>query len=375
MRLLITGLLTFAIVVVGSNPALAALGGIQRVANGLSAPIYATYAPGDQSRLFVVERGGAIKIVDLASNSVLAAPFLTIPGVDSDGEGGLLGMEFHPDYATNGKFYVNVTIDNGGQVFEGATSPFSTRIRQYTVSTNPNVANTTPTEILSFIQPQNNHNAGWIGFNPALIPGQPQYLYIPTGDGGGGNDSGSGHVTGGNAQDITNNLLGKILRIDVNGDDFPTDPNRNYKIVDSNPYADVRDPLTRVVTTAVTGDDETWAIGLRNPFRNSFDRATGDLWLGDVGQSAREEISRQPANAPGAENFGWRFREGSIQTPSVGGAIPANYRARVYDYQRPSIIPTMIRQSRKRTKCAAPRLLVAMSTAAPIPRSRASTSF
>jgi glucose/arabinose dehydrogenase len=322
------------------NTSFAALNGLQRVANGLTGPIYITHAPGDQSRLFIVERNGAIKILDLATNSVSSTPFLTIPGVDIANEGGLLGMAFHPDYANNGKFYVNVTIDNGGQVFEGATSPFSTRIRQYSVSTNPSVANPTATEILSFLQPDDNHNAGWIGFNPALTPGQPQYLYIPTGDGGGGNDSGTGHAAGGNAQDISNNLLGKILRIDVNGDDFPADVNRNYKIIDSNPYADVRNPDTRAVTTPVTGDDEIWAVGMRNPFRDSFDRATGDLWLGDVGQDNREEVDRQPANAPGAENFGWRLREGSIQTPGVGGAVPANYRAPVYDYGRPLSNPT-----------------------------------
>jgi len=330
----IVGVLSVAAILILHSESFAALAGMTRVASGLSAPIFMTHVPGDQSRLFVVERGGAIKILNLATNTIAATPFLTIPSVDAVGEGGLLGMAFHPDYATNGKFYVNVTIDNGGLTFEGATSPFSSRIRQYTVSANPNVANSSPTEILSYIQPQDNHNAGWLGFNPALTPGQPQYLYIPTGDGGSGNDDGVGHASGGNAQDITGNLLGKILRIDVNSDDFPGDANRNYKIVDSNPYADVRNPTTREVITPVNGDDEIWAVGMRNPFRDSFDRATGDLWLGDVGQSAREEIDRQPADAPPGENFGWRLREGNIQTPGVGGAIPPNYRAPVYDYDR-----------------------------------------
>jgi glucose/arabinose dehydrogenase len=306
---------------------IAAISGMQRVASGLSAPIFVTAAPGDRSKLFIVEGGGAIKILNLKTGLMESTQFLSIPSVDQEGEGGLLGMAFHPDYATNGKFYVNVTIDNGGQTFQGATSPFSTEIRQYTVSANPNVANSSPTPILKFIQPQVNHNAGWIGFSP--VNG---YLYIPTGDGGGGNDTGSGHTptsateTGGNAQDITDNLLGKILRIDVNSDDFPGDANRNYHIPADNPYAG-----------ATTGDDEIWARGLRNPFRDSFDRSTGDLWLGDVGQTAREEIDRQPANAAGGENFGWRLREGNIQTPgSVGGTIPANYRAPVYDYSHVS---------------------------------------
>ena len=329
-------LLTFA---VNSESAQAAISGLQRVASGLSNPIYVTHAPGDRERLFIVERGGAIKILNLTTGVVAPTPFLSIPSVDTAGEGGLLGMAFHPDYATNGKFYVNVTLDNGGLVFQNEVSPFSTHIRQYTVSGNPNVANPAPTEVLRFIQPQSNHNAGWIGFNPAVTPDQPQYLYIPTGDGGGGNDldndgDSDGHTPGtGNAQDITGNLLGKILRIDVDGDDFTGDADptniRNYAIPPTNPYKEgVGDPADDV------GDDEIWAIGMRNPFRDSFDRLTGDLWLGDVGQGQREEIDRQPANAPGAENFGWRLREGNIQTPGVGGPIPANYRAPVYDYDR-----------------------------------------
>src|SRR6185503_4892451 len=125
----------------------------------------------------------------------------------------------------------------------------------------------------SFVQPQSNHNGGWIGFSP-----NNPYLYIATGDGGGSDDTGTGHTVGtGNAQDITTNLLGKILRVDVNGDAFPADTNKNYAIPPSNPYI------------GVTGDDEIFAYGLRNPFRAGFDRATGDLWIGDVGQNAREE--------------------------------------------------------------------------------------
>jgi glucose/arabinose dehydrogenase len=321
-----------------SDPAMAALTGLQRVASGLSAPMFVAAPPGDRTRLFIGERGGTIKILNLATGQIEPTPFLTIPDVDQAGEGGLLGMTFHPDYATNGKFYVNVTIDNGGQVIQNEVSPFSSHIREYTVSNDPNLAMPTPKEVLTYIQPQSNHDAGWLGFSPIN-----HYLYIPTGDGGGGYDmdddgDSDGHTppsdtfTGGNAQDITDNLLGKILRIDVNGDDFPNDDTRNYKVVDSNPYADVRDPVTREVTQAVEGDDEIWARGMRNPFRDSFDRLTGDLWIGDVGQDIREEIDKQPADAPGGENFGWRLREGDIQTPGVGGAIPENYRAPVYTY-------------------------------------------
>ena len=312
----------------------AAITGLTRVASGLNAPIFITAAPGDRTRLFIVERGGAIKILNLTTGAVQGTAFLSIPSVVTAGEGGLLGMAFHPDYATNGKFYVNVTLNNGGLGFQGASAGFSNYIREYTVSSgNPNVANTGFNPILNYIQPQTNHNGGWLGFSP-----NNGYLYIPTGDGGNGDDfdpDGSdtdgdvgGHTAGtGNAQDITDNPLGKILRVDVNSDDFPADANRNYHIPPDNPYAGV-----------TTGDDEIWAHGTRNPFRDSFDRLTGDLWLGDVGQGSREEIDRQPANAAGGENFGWRLREGNIQNPTsgIGGAIPANYRAPVYDYARPT---------------------------------------
>jgi hypothetical protein len=217
-------------------------------------------------------------------------------------------------------------------VFEGATSPFSSEVRQYTVSGNPNVANAAPTPVLSIVRPQSNHVGGWIGFNPAITPGQPQYLYVTSGDGGGSNDTGSGHTAGtGNAQDTTSNLLGKMLRIDVNGDDFGADPNRNYAIPPTNPFkAGVGIPADDV------GDDEIWAFGLRNPFRDSFDRQTGDLWIGDVGQSAREEIDRQSAASTGGENYGWRLREGLIANPTagIGGAPPPGAIDPVYDYDR-----------------------------------------
>jgi glucose/arabinose dehydrogenase len=146
-------------------------------------------------------------------------------------------------------------------------------------------------------------------------------LYITTGDGGASNDTGPGHTLGsGNAQDTTNNLLGKVLRIDVDGDDFVTDENRNYAIPDSNPFVGVR------------GDDEIWSYGLRNPFRASFDRATGDFYIADVGQNAREEINFQAAASAGGQNYGWRIREGSIPTPGVGGDAPPGAIDPIYDY-------------------------------------------
>jgi glucose/arabinose dehydrogenase len=299
----------------------AAIEGLERVASGLAAPIFVTHAPGDSSRLFIAERGGQVRILDLSTGVLQAAPFLST-AVDTSGEGGLLGLAFHPDYSSEGmpgfgKFYINVTTG----------SPFTTRVREFSVSaTNPNLANAgSLREILSFAQPQTNHDGGWIGFSP-----NDNFLYIASGDGGGGNDSGTGHTAGtGNAQDTTNNLLGKMLRIDVNSDAFPTDSSRNYAIPATNPFvAGVGVPGDDV------GDDEIWAYGLRNPFRASFDRMTGDLWIGDVGQSQREEIDFQPAASDGGENYGWRLREGLIQTPNVGGAKPPGNVDPVYDYNR-----------------------------------------
>jgi glucose/arabinose dehydrogenase len=304
-----------------SLPAQAAIEGLQRVASGLAAPIFVTHAPGDTSRLFIAQRSGQIRILDLSTGVLQATPFLSTT-VDTSGEGGLLGLAFHPEYSSAGmpgfgKFYLNVTTG----------SPFTTRIREFSVSaTDPNLANAgSQREILSFAQPQTNHNGGWLGFSP-----RDNFLYIASGDGGGGNDEGAGHTAGiGNAQDTTNNLLGKMLRIDVNSDAFPTDSSRNYSIPPTNPFvAGVGAPGDDV------GDDEIWSYGLRNPFRASFDRQTGDLWIGDVGQGVREEIDFQPASSAGGENFGWRLREGLVQTPGVGGAKPADNVDPVYDYDR-----------------------------------------
>lgn len=322
LKIISPGLCAGMLVAICADFASAAIVGLERVATGLSSPMFAVAAPNDPSRLFIGQRNGVVRVLNLATKTLEATPFLSIPGVDQAGEGGLLGMAFHPNYPEDPRFFVNVTIDNGGLEFQGATSPFSTHIRSYTVSNNPNVANPTPNPVLSIIQPQDNHNAGWIGFSPTN-----GYLYIPTGDGGNGDDSGAGHTTSvGNAQDITDNLLGKIVRIDVNGDDFPIDSNRNYAVPPDNPYKDGDIP--------VVGDDEIWAIGLRNPFRASFDRLTGDLWMGDVGQGAREEVNRQLATATGGDNFGWRLREGLIATPGVGGNKPPRNVDPVYDYGR-----------------------------------------
>ena len=283
----------------------------QRVASGLSRPIFASAPPGDTGRLFLVEQHtGRIKILDLTTGGIAGTPFLEIGGLRMGNEQGLLGLAFHPDYASNGLFYVNLTVSGSG----------TTHIRRYQVSPDPDTADPdSGMTILTYDQPQSNHNGGWIGFGP-----NDGLLYISSGDGGGSDDNDAGHTSGtGNAQDITGNLLGKILRIDVNGDDFPGDSSRNYAIPPANPFV------------GMVGDDEIWAYGLRNPWRSSFDRLTGDLYIADVGQNNREEINFQPAASPGGENYGWRLREGTIATPTggVGGAAPPGAVDPIHDYR------------------------------------------
>lgn len=272
---------------------------VERVTNQLFRPIYATSAPGLPNHLFVAEQRGDIEVIDLQTGGVQSPKFLTINGLASGNEQGLLGLAFHPQYEQNRLLYVYLTVSNRDTV-----------VREYQANANGLTANpATARTIMRIDQPFSNHNAGWMDFGP------DGYLYIASGDGGSGNDPQN------NAQDITNNLLGKMLRIDVEGDDFPSDANRNYSIPAGNPFVDV------------TGDDEIWSYGLRNPWRNSFDRETGDLYIADVGQNVREEINVQLGDSSGGENYGWRPREGTIQTPSsVGGPKPPGAIDPIYDY-------------------------------------------
>lgn len=279
---------------------------LTRVASGLSSPLYATHAPGDPQRLYVVEKTGAIRIVDLATGSLLSAPFMAASvtaagiGLTTDGERGLLGLAFHPDYQTNGRFFINSTDAAG-----------TTRIREFRRLTADQVDATSGRDVLSVGQPYSNHNGGWLDF------GRDGHLYAAMGDGGSGNDP----------QNYAQNrasLLGKMLRIDVSGDDFPADATRNYRVPVTNPF---------VGQAGMLG--EIWAYGLRNPWRNSFDRVTGDLYIGDVGQSAREEINFQPAASAGGENYGWRVREGMVTTGLTGqGGSPLVNP--IYEYTRGS---------------------------------------
>ncbi|MCB0654256.1 MAG: PQQ-dependent sugar dehydrogenase [Saprospiraceae bacterium] len=244
---------------------------IETIATGFDSPVDIVNA-GDE-RLFIVEQDGVIKIID-GDQQVLATPFLDIdPAVGSNGnEQGLLGLAFHPNYAANGYFYVYYTQNNG-----------NTRVSRFSVDgSNPNIADPNSEFILlEATQPFSNHNGGSLKFGP------DGYLYIGLGDGGSGGDP------NGNGQNRLT-FLGKILRIDINS-------GNPYSIPDTNPFAFEDSTL-----------DEIWALGVRNPWRFTFDRVTGDMWIADVGQNNWEEIDFQPAGSPGGQNYGWRCYEGLV---------------------------------------------------------------
>jgi glucose/arabinose dehydrogenase len=289
-----------------SSSAWAKFSSIETVATGLFAPVYVTSAPNDSSKLFVVGLTGIISIVDAETGAVNPTPFLTLEDTLLTGEGGALGLAFHPDYANNGKFYTYTTVATDEEYFSGTPAPLKTHVREFTVSSDPNIANPEGREIISWTRPGIVHAAGWIGFNPAIEPGQPQYLHINSGDGG-------NYRLG----QQPSNLMGGILRIDVDVDAYPTDPDRNYAIPADNPFV------------SGGGRPEMIAYGLRNPWRGSFDSATGDFWIGDVGQAMREEVNVIPAGTSG-QNFGWARREGTI--PFLGGqSLPGDVEP-VYEY-------------------------------------------
>jgi glucose/arabinose dehydrogenase len=275
---LITATFAAVLILAAAGNAFAAPLATIRVASGLSRPLFATSPPGDTSRVFIVEQHtGRIRI--LKDGAVLAQPFMTQGNLSTGNEQGLLGLAFHPQYPDSPYFYVNFTRAN-----------WATVIRRYSVSTtNPDSADTTTgMTLLTYSQPQDNHNGGWLGFGP------DGYLYIASGDGGGADDDDAGHAFGeGNGQ-ADSTRLGKILRIDVDG-------GTPYAIPPDNPFVGQGSPK-----------DEFWAKGVRNPWRCSFDRLTGDFYIGDVGQNIIEEIDYQAANAPdaGGRNYGWRKFEG-----------------------------------------------------------------
>ena len=241
---------------------------LDMVASGFTAPVFVTNAGDGSGRLFVVERGGVIRVV--TGGAVAPGPFLDItPLVVSGGERGLLGLAFDPGYARNGRFFVAYTAAPDG----------ANTVARYRVSSDPARADAaSATTLLSVPDPAPNHNGGMLAFGP------DGYLYVGMGDGGSGQSA--------NAQRL-DTLLGKLLRLDPSGGE-------PYVVPPSNPFAGRADARP-----------EIWAYGLRNPWRFSFDRATGDLWIGDVGAAAWEEIDYQPAGKPGGQNYGWDIMEGA----------------------------------------------------------------
>lgn len=266
---------------------------VTRVGTGFAQPLFVAPVPDNSGRVFVLEKGGRIHILTPGAGSSL---FLDVSGdISTEGERGLLGFATAADFQASGTFYIYVTNPAG-----------DIEIRRYrTAAGNRDLGDPATKDVILVVPHPDftNHNGGWIGF------GNDGFLYAASGDGGGSGDPGN------NAQN-TQVLLGKILRIDVSRDDFPADPLRDYGIPAGNPFA------------TSGGRPEIWAFGLRNPFRNSFDPATGNLIIADVGQGAIEEVNLMRPSDSGA-NFGWPFLEGT--RPFRGGG-PASLVPPVTEY-------------------------------------------
>ena len=251
---------------------------VRRVATGLSQPLGLIALPDGTGRVLILEKSGRVRILNPDTGAIDSVDFLDVSAsISSAGEGGLLGLALSPNFVTDRQVYINVTNLSG-----------DTELRRFeTFAATPDQVDPATSDIiLTFGQPDTNHNAGWIGFDASGL------LIFPTGDGGGSGDP----------SDFAQNpqsLLGKVLRLDVSGDDFPTDDSRDYAIPPGNTFTD-----------PANGRPEIYAIGLRNPFQSSFDPSSGDLLIGDVGQGAIEEISRLPMS-DNSFNFGWAVREGT----------------------------------------------------------------
>lgn len=286
MRRLYFFLLFFGLLMASAQPELA----FSEFATGLARPVDLAHA--DDDRLFVVEQRGTIRIID-ADGQVSSDFFLDIRDRvdDTEYERGLLGLVFHPDYASNGYFYVNYTGANG-----------TTHLARFSVSaSNPDQADANSEKTLLTVgQPFSNHNAGDLAFGP------DGYLYAALGDGGAGGDPQA------HGQDLST-LLGSILRLDVDEGD-------PYAIPADNPFVN-----------EANARDEIWSYGWRNPWRISFDRQTGDMWIGDVGQGEWEEISYEAAGTPGGGNYGWRCYEGNA-TYNLAGCNGSGFVAPVFEY-------------------------------------------
>ena len=309
----------FLILLLPISPAFSALPtglALHQIATGLNRPIAIRHANDNSGRLFIVEQDGVIRIIN-AAGQLLATPFLDISTrVDStDNEQGLLGLAFDPDFSSNGYFYVNYFYVNYTR--DPGAGLDRTRVARFTVSANPDSADSSSEFVIIEIeQDDTNHNGGDIHFSP--LDG---YLYIGMGDGGGGND------TFDNAQEL-DELNGKLLRIDVSS--VEVHPSAcglvsNYRIPTDNPF---------LSTTGACA--EIWARGLRNPWRWSFDRLNGDLFIGDVGQNAIEEVDQQPASSSGGENYGWPCMEGNTPRPGNSSCLSTPLTAPILDYQQGS---------------------------------------
>lgn len=263
------------------------------VITGLSSPIQIVHAGDETDRLFIVQKGGSILVYDEQYNS--KGIFLTITDLVSSGEQGLLSMAFHPNYETNGFFFIYYTNTEGDLV-----------VKRFKVSSDMNVADpASGAVVLTVPHPgQSNHNGGEMHF------GVDGYLYLSTGDGGGGDDPNN------NAQN-TNVLLGKILRININTSSTA-------------PY--YSNPADNPFNGTGGGKNEVFAVGLRNPFRWSFDRLTNDMWIGDVGQGAEEEINHRTVLTTLGANYGWRCYEGNGAHITGGCADEAQFHFPIYTY-------------------------------------------
>lgn len=255
----------------------------RRVVSGLNQPVFLRGFPDGSGRVLVAQVGGVVVLLDPAAGTLAAQPFLDVSSsISVGGERGLLGLELAPDFMSSGLVYINVTNLAG-----------DTEVRRLqTVAMRDRVDPSSSDVIFTVAQPFANHNGGWLAFGP------DGFLYVALGDGGSANDP------QGNGQS-RNTTLGKILRLDPAGDAFPNDPNRDYRIPAGNPFA------------TGGGAPEIWALGLRNPYRNSFDRLSGDLFIGDVGQGAVEEVDLAPRGIGGL-NFGWNILEGTRAGTGAG---------------------------------------------------------
>jgi glucose/arabinose dehydrogenase len=288
-------------VTVGAAHAQVRLGKQATAFTGLPATTVAQ-PPGESRRLYEAVRAGSVRA--LRDGALLPTPVLTLSGVDTGGEGGLLGLAFSPDFQNNGFMFVYYSV-------AGSPSPGDRLVRYTLDPANPEaVIPGSAITILTVARGSGIHHGGWIGFGPAGL------LYLSVGNAG----------NSANSQPL-NTRLGKVLRLDVDRDDFPDDPANNYAIPADNPFA-----------ASGTALPEIWAYGLRNPWRCSIDALTGDLWIGDVGDSTREEIDFQPAGPPpyAARNYGYPCMEGTLCRNATGCASCTSgaFTLPIYDYPR-----------------------------------------